>query len=236
MMADNLPDAPWATKSDSLPDAPWATKEFQQPGEKQALSDEAIVAKSRGAIPDELKTALYSAGEMGAFSIPTYIAAGLERKKDQTFTDAMKEQRAYVEALQRQNPKSSMAGSTVGLVGGVLTPLGPLGTLAGKSAKLAGKAGFGPTGKAIASGATVGAPFGALTGVFEKGFTEDFTPAEIAKSTAFGAITGGALAPVAEKIVSKFVKNPEITLTDPSTGSIRLTDKALETARSWNLE
>lgn len=217
----------WTSVSGAAP-----TKEFQQPGTKQALSDEAIVAKERGAIPDELKTAYYSAGEMGGFSIPTLLSAKLEQKKGQTYTDALKEQRDFVEALQRQNPKSSMAGSAVGLVGGVLTPLGPLGTAGAKAAQLAGKVGAGSTGKAIASGATIGSGFGALTGAAEKGFTEDFTPAEIAKSTAFGAITGGALAPVAEKIVSKFVKNPEITLTDPSTGSIRLTDKALETARS----
>ena len=89
-------------------DAVVADKEFRQPGTKQALSDEAIVAKERGAIPDELKTAYYSAGEMGGFSVPTYISAALEKKKGQTFTDALKEQRDFVDALQRETPQSSM--------------------------------------------------------------------------------------------------------------------------------
>lgn len=178
---------------------------FQQPGAKQALSDEAIVAKERGAIPDELKTAMYSAGEMGAFSAPTYAAAKLAQKKGQSFEDALNEQRAYVQALQRQNPKSSVAGSTAGLVGGMFMPLGPLGTAGKLAARGAEAVGAGATGKAIASGATVGAGLGAGSGAAEKYGTEEFTPGEIAKSAGIGAVGGGILAPVAERIIGRAV-------------------------------
>jgi hypothetical protein len=204
-MADDLPDAPWATKTESLPDAPWANKPYIHPGEKQALSDEAITAKERGTVPDELKTAFYSAGEMGAFSAPTYAAAKLAQKKGQSFEDALNEQRAYVQALQRQNPKSSMAGSATGLVGSMFVPLGPLGAAGRLAARGAGAMGAGATGKAIASGATIGAGLGAGSGAAEKYGTEEFTPGEIAKSAGYGALGGGLLAPVAERIIGKAV-------------------------------
>jgi hypothetical protein len=178
---------------------------FQQPGEKQALSDEARVAKERGAIPDELKTAFYSAGEMGAFSAPTYAAAKLSQKPGQSFEDALNEQRAYVEALQRQNPKSSLAGSTAGLVGGMFVPLGPVGTAGKLAARGAEAIGAGATGKAIASGSTIGATLGAGSGAAEKYGTEKFTPEEIAKSAGIGAVGGGILAPIAERIIGRAV-------------------------------
>jgi hypothetical protein len=190
----------WTSVSGNAP-----TKEFRQPGTKQALSDEAIVAKERGAIPDELKTAMYSAGEMGAFSAPTYVAAKLAQKKDQSFEDALNEQRAYVQALQRQNPKSSMAGSATGLVGSMFVPLGPLGAAGRLAARGAGAMGAGATGKAIASGATIGAGLGAGSGAAEKYGTEEFTPGEIAKSAGIGAVGGGILAPIAERIIGRAV-------------------------------
>jgi hypothetical protein len=91
-------------------------------GEKQFAGDEARVAKERGMVPDEIKTALYSAGESGAFSLPTYAAAKISQKPGQSFDEALNEQRAYIEALQRQNPKSSMVGTGAGVVAGLAVP------------------------------------------------------------------------------------------------------------------
>lgn len=213
-MAENLPDAPWASKSDSLPDAPWATQEFRQPGEAQALTDEARVAKERGAIPDELKTALYSAGEMGAFSLPTWASAKISQKKGQSWEDALNEQRAYVEALQRQNPKSSLAGSTAGLVGGMFVPLGPLGTASKLAARGAEAIGAGATGKAIASGTTVGAGFGAGSSLGEKAWSDKLTPGEFAKDVGIGAVGGGILAPIAERIIGRAVSPADAAKTE----------------------
>lgn len=179
-----------------------------QPGEAQAVKDVALTAKERGMTPDELKTFLYSAGESGLFGAPTYAAAAASMKKGQSFTDALNEQRAYVESLQRQNPKSSMAGTGTGLVGGMFVPLGPLSTAGKLAARGAEAVGAGAKGKAIASGATVGAGVGALSGASEKFGTEDFTPEGIAKSAAFGAGTGAVLTPIAERLLSKKV-SPE---------------------------
>lgn len=221
----------WSPVTTSVP----AKGDFQQPGTKQAISDEAIVAKERGAVPDALKTALYSAGQAGAFDVPSYVAAAanIKQKPGQSFEDAYKdalnEQRAYVEALQRQHPTASMIGTGTGFVGGMFTPLGPLGTAGTKAAQLAGRLGAGSFGKAAASGATVGAGFGALSGASEKYGTEEFTPEGIAKSTAAGALTGGTLGPIAEKIVGKFAKSAEPFI-DPATG--KLTDSAIATAKS----
>lgn len=178
---------------------------FHQPGAKQALSDEAIVAKERGAIPDELKTALYSAGEMGAFSAPTWAAAKISQKPGQSWEDALNEQRAYVQALQRQNPKSSMAGSAAGLAGGMFVPLGPLGPASKLAARGAEAIGAGATGKAIASGATIGAGLGAGSSVGEKAWSDKFTPGEVAKDIGIGAVGGGILAPIAERIIGRAV-------------------------------
>lgn len=178
------------------------------PGEAEAIKDAALVAKERGITPDELKTFLYSAGDTALFNAPTYAAALANKKKDQSFTDALNEQRAYVEALQRQNPKSSMAGTGAGFFGGMFVPLGPIAKGGQLAARGAEAIGAGAKGKAIASGAGTGAGFGAVSGVSEKFGTEDFTPGEIAKSTAFGAGAGAVLTPIAEKILASKV-SPE---------------------------
>jgi hypothetical protein len=185
-----------------------------QPGAKQAVSDEAIVAKERGAIPDELKTAYYSAGQMGAFSLPTYAAAKLSQKKDQSFDEALNEQRAYVDALQRQNPKSSLAGSTAGLVGGMFVPLGPVGAAGKLAARGAEAIGAGAVGKAAASGSTMGGILGAGSSAAEKYATDKFTPEEIAKDAAIGAVGGGILGPVAEKIIGRSVSPADAAKTE----------------------
>jgi hypothetical protein len=199
----------WTSVSGAAP-----AQEFRQPGEAQALTDEARVAKERGAIPDELKTALYSAGEMGAFSLPTWASAKISQKKGQSWEDALNEQRAYVEALQRQNPKSSLAGSTAGLVGGMFVPLGPLGTASKLAARGAEAIGAGATGKAIASGTTVGAGFGAGSSLGEKAWSDKLTPGEFAKDVGIGAVGGGILAPIAERIIGRAVSPADAAKTE----------------------
>ena len=66
----------------------------------------------------------------------------------------------------------------------------------------------------------------------EKYGTDEFTPGEIAKSSLYGAIGGGALTPVAEKLVGKFVSTPSILAKDAATGAAKLTDKGMEETRA----
>jgi len=208
---DWVPVSPAPSGDDWAPVSGAAPKggDFQQPGERQARSDEAIVAKERGMVPDELKAATYAGTNTAFVGIPTHVMA-LQRSYEEgiPYKEALAKQREYEAALERQNPISSKVGTGVGFVGSLAVPIGPLGTAGAKAAQLAGRMGAGATGKAIASGATIGGEFGALSGLTEKYGTDEFTPEGIAKSTGYGALTGGTLGPIAEKIIGKTV-SPE---------------------------
>jgi len=175
-------------------------------GEKQAVADEVLVAKERGYIPDAVKTFARSAADTALFGGPTHAMA-LTRSYSENipYQEALAKERAYRDALERQNPKSSMAGTGIGIVGGLLVPAGPIGAAGMRAAQLAGRLGAGATGKAAASGATIGAGFGGLSGAFEKYGTDQFTPGEIAKSAAIGGVGGAALGSAAEKVLGRSV-------------------------------
>jgi hypothetical protein len=175
-------------------------------GEEQAAADEALVAKERGYIPDEVKAFTRSAADTALIGAPTHaMALARSYSENVPYKEALAKERAYKEALERQSPKASMAGTGVGIAGSLLVPAGPIGAAGMKAAQLAGRAGLGATGKAAASGATIGAGFGGLSGVSEKYGTEEFTPEGIAKSAGIGALGGAALGPIAEKVLGKSV-------------------------------
>lgn len=176
------------------------------PGEKQAAADEALVAKERGYIPDEVKAFTRSALDTALIGAPTHAMALARSYSENTpYKEALAKERAYKEALERQSPNASMAGTGVGIAGSLLVPAGPIGAAGMRAAQLAGRAGLGATGKAAVSGATVGAGFGGLSGVSEKYGTDEFTPEGIAKSAGIGAAGGALLGPIAEKVLGKTV-------------------------------
>jgi hypothetical protein len=206
MIADD-----WAPISSALPAQSDDWADVSKPvaigkGEIQAAADESLVAKERGYIPDEAKAFARSAADTALFGGPTHAMA-LTRSYSENipYQEALAKERAYRDALERQNPKSSMAGTGVGLVGSFLVPAGPIGAAGMRAAQLAGRFGAGAMGKAAASGATIGAGFGGLSGVSEKYGTDQFTPGEIAKSAAIGGIGGAALGPAVERVLGRSV-------------------------------
>ena len=185
-----------------------------QTGPEQAKADEAVTSKERGLIPDELKAAGYSAGDMALFGGPTYAAAlHTSYKENIPFKEALNKQREYEAALSRQNPKSSAVGTGVGLVGGLAVPLGPIGKAGTLAAKGAEYLGAGKLLKSAASGATVGAGTGALSGALNKYGTDEFTPSGVGESALYGAGFGSVIGPVAEKLVGKTVAPADAELT-----------------------
>ena len=179
------------------------------PGEHQASADEALTAKERGYIPDEVKAATYSGLNTALIGAPTHAMALVKSYSENLpYKEALANEREYEAALERQNPVSSHIGTGLGLVGSFALPIGPLGAAGAKAAQLAGRAGAGALGKAAASGATIGAEFGGLSGISEKYGTDEFTPAGIAKSAAIGGLGGAALGPAAEAILGRGV-SPE---------------------------
>jgi len=185
----------------------------EQTGPEQAKADEALTAKERGMIPDELKTFGYNAGDMALFGIPTYASAlHTSYKENIPLKEAINKQREYEAALSRQNPISSAVGTGAGLVGGLAVPLGPLGEAGNLAAKGAEALGAGRFLKSAASGATVGAEMGVISGAANKYGTDEFTPAEIGKSALYGGIGGSLIGPAAEKVIGKTVSPADAEL------------------------
>ena len=206
--------APATTESSDAASGPWsAYAKHEQTGPEQAAADEALTAKERGMIPDELKTFGYNAGDMALFGIPTYASAlHTSYKENIPLKEALNKQREYESALSRQNPISSAVGTGAGLVGGLAVPLGPLGEAGNLAAKGAEALGAGRFLKSAASGATVGAEMGAISGAANKYGTDEFTPAEIGKSALYGGIGGSLIGPAAEKVIGKTVSPADAEL------------------------
>ena len=176
------------------------------PGQENYAEDEALTAKYRGAVPDTVKTAGWAAGNAALAYVPRALAAGYESfVEDRPYKEALKEQTDYENALSRQNPKSSMAGTAAGLVGGLAVPLGPIGTL-GKAAESAVVArGAAPWVGRAAEGATVGSTMSGVSGLLESG-----DPTTALKDAAIGAGVGLAAAPVLGALGNYFTKLPAV--------------------------
>jgi hypothetical protein len=178
-------------------------------------------------VPEELKAGTYSAANAALFNIPSHIvAAGTKYLggDERSYTDVYNEQKAYEEALARQNPYSSAVGTGVGIVGSALVPLGAVG---------AGARGL----KAIGTGAALAGGQSGVASAIEKapqafsGENKADAWKSIALDTAIGGALGGAMAPIAGKIADKFAKMPEVvtTVTDDAGNTVqKLTPQAMK--------
>jgi hypothetical protein len=194
------------------------------PGQENYAEDEALTAKYRGAVPDEVKTFAKNAGNAALFYGPRAASAlYTSYVEDKPLAQTWQEEKALDDALSRQNPKSSMAGTAAGLVGGLAVPLGPIGTL-GKAAEAAVVArGAAPWVGRAAEGATVGSTMSGVSGLLESG-----DPTTALKDAAIGAGVGLAAAPVLGALGNYFTKLPAVR--DASGNLTREAERAIETA------
>ena len=215
---------PWA----AFPDAPQPKaaqpaggSNYVTPGESEYKSDKELIEKNQGVLPQEVKTFLYSTGNTALFNAPDAAIALYESyKQNRPYGETHEEQKRFVQALERQNPKASMAGVATGLIAPAL--VGDVLPLAGNVARGATTAaktlGVGETGQAVARGSALGAYGSTLAGGIEK-----YDPAksigqnaqEVIPETVVGTVTGGVLGPAAEKLASKFATKAEITAANP---------------------
>ena len=205
---------------------------FLSKGEKSYLKDVDFLDHERGFVPDELKTFSYSAGESGLFGLPSLVAAANRYySKNISWEDARKEQQEYIEALQRQHPNWSMAGTTAGIGASFLIPAGPIGAAARGAATGVEALGAGKALQTIAGGAGAGATAGAVSSGVEDYMRGQLSPESLAKGATVGGLTGGALAYPLEKIASKFVAPVTGVTTDVKTGGPILTERAKDIIR-----
>ena len=175
------------------------------PGQQTYADDEALTAKYRGVVPDEVKTFAKNAGNAALFYAPRAASAVYSSfSENKPLKQAWEEEKALDEARSRQSPKASMAGTGFGAVAGLAVPLGPIGTL-GKAAEAATAARFGATAGKIAEGATVGSVLSGASGAIGT-----LDPREALKDAAIGAGVGGAAAPVIGALGNYFTKLPAV--------------------------
>ena len=230
-MADNFdPDAFLASGSPASgggfdPDAFLAgpRRVTVTPGQEKYAEDEALTAKYRGAVPDEVKTFAKNAGNAALFYAPRAASAlYTSYAEDKPLAEAWEEEKALDEARSRQSPKASMAGTGTGLVLGLGVPLGPVGTL-GKAAEAATAARLGATAGKVAEGATIGSTMSGVSGLLATG-----DPKEAIKDAAIGAGVGGAAAPVLGALGNYFTKLPAVR--DASGNLTADAERAIDTA------
>jgi hypothetical protein len=193
------------------------------PGQEKYAEDEALLAKNRGAVPDVAKAAGWAGGNAALMYLPRAAAAGYESfVEDKPYKQALKEQTEYEEALYRQNPKASMVGTGVGLVGGLAVPLGPVATL-GKAANAATAAKAGSFAGKVAEGATTGSILSGASGIAA---TAD--PSTALMDAAIGAGVGGAATPLLGALGNYFTKLPAVR--DASGNLTADAERAIDTA------
>lgn len=193
------------------------------PGQEKYAQDEATLAKNRGIVPDAAKAAGWSAANTALLYGPRAASAAYTAyTENKPYSQALKEQTEYEEALSRQNPKASMAGTGAGLVGGLLVPLGPLAT-AGRAAGAATAAKLGTTAGKVAEGATIGSALSGVSGLLETG-----DPMAAVKDAALGAGIGGAAAPALGALGRYFTKLPAVL--DSSGNLVPEAQNAIRTA------
>jgi hypothetical protein len=163
-------------------------------GEKQAESDLAML-KEAGYSPaaQTAQAAAIPALNAALFNVPSHAIAAKTylTGKEPSYTKVYEKQKEYEDALARQNPYASGAGTAVGIVGGLLVPGGALarGAQAAKAAAQARGFGTGATKAAELAGA--GASAGALTGISSG--IESLDPAKAARDAALGAGLGAGV-------------------------------------------
>jgi hypothetical protein len=219
-------DDPWAGGSKASSGA------FTSPGEKKYGADTDFIEHEKGFVPDELKTFAYSAGESGLFGLPSLAAAANRYySKNISWDAARKEQQEYIEALQRQHPNWSMAGTAAGVGGSFLLPAGPLGTIAKGASGAAEAAGAGKLLQTVAGGAGVGAASGALSSGVEDYMKAQLSPESVGKGALIGGVSGGVLAPAFQGIANRFIAPATGVTTNITNGGPVLTDHAKDIIR-----
>ncbi len=155
-----------------------------------------------------------AAGEKGLGKIGV---KGYEQEATMPLTDIKQRIDKSQEAANTLYPKTSMAGTGAGIVGGALM-LPVFG--AEEGAGLLARAGY---------GALTGAGYGAVSGIAEKG-----DPMDALKGSLFGGVTGGVLTPVGEKVfggLSKLFPNSASLIDEQG----NLVPKAVEYAKSQGM-
>lgn len=224
--------APVATRGASSKDAgDWTPVETRRKepisgGERKALADEARVMAEQGFVPEGAKAFAYPALNTALFNVPSHVATTIDliRRPDASYRELYKQQKEYEEALARRNPTESMAGTGAGIVGSVVTPLGPIGAIGRGAATAAGRFGLGRYGQAAASGAGLGAATTGISEAVEKVPLAE-TPGQFFKdvgtSAGIGTVAGGVLGPAVEKVATKFAKQPEVSFFDPARAGVQ---------------
>ena len=187
-------------------------------GEKQFEEDKRLVEHASGITPGALKAATYSGLNTFLLNAPSHVVSAYTALKEgKPYTESFEEQKRYEDALSRQYPKSSMAGTGAGIVGSFLVPMGAVGQAgrgmaAATEAALASRAlpqvvkTVAPKVAGILPGA---ATAGAMTGVssaLENPVTNIDT-SKVIRDTAIGAglgAAGEAVIPALGRYFSKF--------------------------------
>lgn len=161
----------------------------------QKMADEYLIGKPSAG--NEWSTGITHAADTALLNIPRNIAAAANAWRYGTsFSEEDALLRAEDAALERQNPKSAIAGDVAGVgIGAATLPM--IGPQAGASRIASQLAMEGP-------GLATRAGFGALNSGLYSGaasLIDTKDPYEAAKATALGAGAGYLLTPVAEKLV-----------------------------------
>jgi hypothetical protein len=188
------------------------------PGEKDFAEDKRLVEQAAGYAPGELKAATYSGLNAFLLGAPSHVVAAYTAMKEgKPYEETFKEQKRYETALERQYPKSSMAGTGVGIGAGFLVPMGAVGQTgralqAGTAAKLAGTSApqiiksAAPAAAELLPGAGVAGTMTGISSALERPVT-DIDVGGALKDAAIGAgIGAGAQAaiPALTRYFSKF--------------------------------
>jgi len=164
------------------------------PGEKQAKSDKELLEQS-GWSPtaQAIQAPLISgANALGLYAPRAAIAAGRYLAGNApTYSEAFEKQKQYEEALERQNPYLSGAGTAAGIGAGFLLPTGWFGAGARLAGEAAGAAKLGTAATRAAEIGGAGAEAAGLSGVSSA--LETMDPREALKGAATGAVLGGTL-------------------------------------------
>jgi hypothetical protein len=197
-------------------------------GEKQAEADLALL-KEAGYSPaaQTAQAAVIPALNAALFNVPSHVIAAKTylTGNEPSYTKVYEKEKEYEDALARQNPYASGAGTVAGIAGGFLVPGGALarGAQAAKAAAQARGFGAGATKAAELAGA--GASAGALTGISSG--IESLDPAKAARDAALGVGLGAGVHYGLGKIMPGAVKgaspNELQGLIDQTVGKGKLT-------------
>jgi hypothetical protein len=213
---DDLPVASKLVPQSDLPSTSGPTVAVGA-GQRQFENDKKILADAAGVVPDDIKAATYSGLNALLLNAPTpVVAAYTAYKENRPFADTFKEQKEYEDALARQYPKASMAGTAAGLGAGMLVGTGEIGAATEAAGAAARAATASRLGEGLLSGAagkaaelgTAGATAAGMSGA--AGYLGSMDPNQALKDAALGFGLGAAGQAVLPSIANYFTKNPNV--------------------------